>query len=191
MSKKNWIAGTVVTAAIATGCMQPEGARDVDTFKNPEQKAPDDTQLVHGARDAYIQGAVGPIVLDNTARPTAYDDGWYLSVESVVVLPERAAMTLLSVSNGTDVFRPGLDATFRLEDYGNDGPQVTLLGCVGQEEGIYDEYDMPADEVDVGITDGEGEDMDVSVSGRWFDRGEDGAKLATYREAHTSFTLTH
>jgi hypothetical protein len=178
-------------AAITTGCMQPTGSRDVDSFASPESKVKDESELVRGAHGAYIDGAVGPLVLDNTARPTAYDDGWYLSVESVVVLPDRAAMTLLSVSNGTEIFRPGLDETFRLEDYGSEGPQVTLLGCVGQEEGIYDEYDMPADEVDVNITEGEGDDMDVGVTGRWYDRGDDGMKMATYREAHTSFTLTH
>lgn len=191
MSKSTWIAGTMLTAAIATGCLQPE-SRDVNALPNPDEPSTTDQHLVRGARDAFIDGAVGPLVLHDIARPTAYDDGWYLSVESVVVLEDRAAMTLLSVSNGTDTFKPGLDATFDLEDYGDEGPQVTLLGCVGQEEGIYDEYDMPADQVDVGITEGDEDDsMDVSVTGRWYDRGDDGIRLATYREAHTSFTLMH
>ncbi len=151
--------------------------------KDPSTEGPESQGL--GIRDAYIEGTIGPAELADVAQPSIYDDGWYLSVESVVTMPDRAAMTLLMVSGGTDLVSPGLDETFTLED-----GRVTLLGCVGQESGIYDEYDLPADELDLQV-DGESEfEMDVSATARWFDRGPDGQRLMTFREAETTFTMT-
>lgn len=198
MTRTPWIAGTLMTAAITTGCMmEPEGPRDIragsaDPAYTPRPPDIDDEyDLIRSAADARITGVVGPVTLNHTARPSVYDDGWYLSVESVVELEGRAAMTLLSVSNGQDIWRPGLSQTFRIEDYSVDGPSVTMLGCVGQEVGIYDEYDMPADEVDVDIGEGEiDDDMVVTLSARWHDRDESGVKLDSFREADTSFTLS-
>ena len=195
MKKSPWVAGTMMTAALATGCMmEPQSDRDIETLPSERRvNGPDDGyRVVREAFNARIKGTVGPVTLDSTARPSVYDDGWYLSVESVVELDNRAAMTLLSVSNGGEIFMPGLKQTFNIEDYASDGPSVTMLGCVGQEVGVYDEYDMPADEVDVEITPGETEDeMVVALGARWNDRNELGERLETYRAAETTFTLAH
>ena len=192
MTKTPWIAGTLMSAAITTGCMmEPESTREIDTNDRVPSTPDEDLGVIREAFDARINGVVGPVTLDHEARPSVYDDGWYLSVESVVQLEGRAAMTLLSVSNGQDIFMPGLSETFRIEDYSVDGPSVTMLGCVGQEVGIYDEYDMPADEVDVDIEEGETEEeMVVTLNARWNDRDESGVKLDSFRAAETSFTLT-
>lgn len=194
MTRHPWVAGTMMTAAMATGClMEPERERDVEAFPNERNTGPADEEyrLVRTAFDAHIQGAVGPVVLDNPALPAVYDDGWYLSVESVVELDNRAAMTLLSVANGAEVFAPGLKRTFTIEQYTSDGPSVTMLGCVGQEVGIYDEYDMPADEVDLEITEGATNDeMVVAVNARWHERDDAGARLESFRAAETTFTLS-
>lgn len=193
MTTKPWIAGTLMTAAITTGCMlEPESSREINAEEHPRvAQNDDDYSIIRSASEARIKGVVGPVTLDHTARPSVYDDGWYLSVESVVELEGRAAMTLLSVSNGQEIWRPGLSQTFSIEDYSADGPSVTMLGCVGQEVGIYDEYDMPADEVDVDIEDGQGDDeMVVTLGARWHDRDEAGVKLDTFRAAQTAFTLS-
>jgi hypothetical protein len=148
---------------------------------------------VRGAVDGRLTGDVGPVrSLDADANLlSAYDDGYYMSVETVVELQDRAVMTLLSVSNGAEIFQPGLDATFSLDNYDSDGVQVTMLGCVGQDVGIYDEYDMPADEVKVVVDEGPNADeMDVALEARWYDRdNETGVRQETFRNAHTSFTL--
>lgn len=193
MTTKPWIAGTLMTAAITTGCMlEPESSREINAEEHPRvTQNDDDYSVIRSVSEARIKGVVGPVTLDHAARPSVYDDGWYLSIESVVELEGRAAMTLLSVSNGQDIWRPGLSQTFSIEDYSADGPSVTMLGCVGQEVGIYDEYDMPADEVDVDIEDGQGEDeMVVTLGARWNDRDEAGVKLDTFRAAQTAFTLS-
>ena len=186
------VAGSVI--AFSTGCL-------VD---RPYDRQPDDVNTnttdtstpyrpVRAAVDGKLHGQVGPLEgLDHDASLlSAYDDGYYLSVETVVELQDRAVMTLLSVSNGAEIFQPGLDATFTLDNYDTDGVQVTMLGCVGQDVGVYDEYDMPADEVHVSVTPGEDEtEMGVALQARWYDRNDQtGERLATSRNAQTEFTL--
>jgi hypothetical protein len=192
MKNTPWVAGTLMTAAIATGCLGSQEDRHVDDTDHDRlqpKSNEDEYPLVRIARDATIKGAVGPVVLDHQALPSVYDDGWYLSVESVVELEDRAAMTLLAVSNGSEILVPGLSDTFTIDDYDPDAPSITMLGCVGQEAGVYDEYDLPADEVDVEVEQGAAEnEMAVHVTARWFDRA-DGVRIDTYQQAETEFTL--
>lgn len=189
------IAGSMMVAALMTGCLverpyDPE-MDDNGLFSRPDRNG--NYRPVRGAVDGRLQGAIGPVAgLNHEANLlSAYDDGYYMSVETVVELDNRAAMTLLSVSNGADLFRPGLNATFSLDNYDNDGVQVTVLGCVGQDVGVYDEYDMPADETTVVVEEGRNADeMDVAMTARWYDRDADtGARLTTSRTAQTQFTL--
>ena len=98
----------------------------------------------------------------------------------------------LSISNGQDIFKPGLDATFDIDGYDTEGVGVTMLGCVGQEVGIYDEYDMPADEVDVRVAAGEvGTEAAVQLDARWYQRNDDGSRGVAFNTAHTEFTLLY
>jgi hypothetical protein len=66
-----------------------------------------------------------------------------------------------------------------------------MLGCVGQDVGVYDEYDMPADEVHVAVTPGSDDtEMGVALQARWYDRNDQtGERLATSKNAQTQFTL--
>ena len=188
------LAGAIVSATTAaTGCLvdrpydrSPEVAdHKIDTAQPYKP--------VRAAVDGKLRGQVGPLNnLDHDASLlSAYDDGYYLSVETVVEMPDRAVMTLLSVSNGADLFQPGLDATFSLDNYDTNGVQVTMLGCVGQDVGVYDEYDMPADQVHVQVTPGQDDtEMGVALQATWFDRDDQtGAKLPTSKLAATQFTL--
>lgn len=188
------IACSLMVASLTTGCMvdrpfEDGGGGDLFSRSRDGDEA---YRPIRGAVDGRLHGAIGPVSgLDHDANMlSAYDDGYYLSVETVVELENRAAMTLLSISNGAEVFRPGLDTTFTLENYDSEGVQVTVLGCVGQDVGIYDEYDMPADEAHVVVTDGgEPDEMDVSLTAVWYDRDPgSGARLQTARRAQTEFT---
>lgn len=192
------IAGSMMAAALvfSTGCLQgepePMGPK-IDDIQMQERDVDSSYKPVRGAVNGHLAGDIGPMTgIDASANVlSAYDDGFYLSVETVVELQERAVMTLLSISNGAEVFAPGLNATFTLENSSEDEVQVTLLGCVGQDIGVYDEYDAPADEVSVGVEEGveEGE-MNVAVQGRWYDRDAmTGAQLDSFRTASSSFTL--
>ncbi len=186
------LAGSVI--ALSTGCLvdRPYDRSLDDNAGNPDATSTS-YRPVRSAVDGSLQGQVGPLSgLDHDASLlSAYDDGYYLSVETVVQLQDRAVMTLLSVSNGADIFQPGLDATFTLDNYDTDGVQVTMLGCVGQDVGVYDEYDMPADEVHVSVTPGQDDsEMGVSLQARWYDRdAQTGERLATSKNASTEFTL--
>jgi hypothetical protein len=190
------IAGSMMTAALTTGCLV-ERPYDRDLEGDGVLSRPNDRngnyRPVRGAVDGRLQGAIGPLSgLDHQANLlSAYDDGYYMSVETVVELENRAVMTLLSVSNGGELFQPGLNATFSLDNYDNGGVQVTVLGCVGQGVGVYDEYDMPADETTVLVRDGRDmNEMDVTMTARWFDRDQQtGTRLTTSRTAQTQFTL--
>lgn len=203
--RRDKIAGSMMAAAATllivstSGCLQgepePVGPSIEDIQMDRDTGVDEGYRPVRGAVDGRLAGEIGPLSgIDSSATLlSAYDDGYYLSVETVVELFEqdRAVMTLLSVSNGADVFRPGLNATFTLENSNDDEVQVTVLGCVGQDVGVYDEYDAPADEVTVGVEEGEVEDeMNVAVQARWYDRNlTTGARLESFRSAQTQFTL--
>lgn len=191
--RRVWITASMLVAALSTGC-STQGAYDEDDGILARPGELDRAyRPVRDALDGHVTGSIGPVAgLDHDAQVlTAYDDGRYLSVETVVALEDRAAMTLLSVSNGSDLLRPGLNATFLLDDFNTGGPQVTVLGCVGQDVGLYDQYDMPADVTTIAVEEGVNEgEMDVSLAARWYDRDPTtGARLATSRFAETRFTL--
>lgn len=187
------ITASMMIMALSIGCMGPGGFDAEDGILARPGELERDYRPVQGALDGHVRGSIGPVTgLDHDAQLlSAYDDGHYLSVETVVEFEDRAAMTLLSISNGREFFRPGLNATFGLDDFNPDGTQVTVLGCVGQGVGVYDEYDMPADTATLVVEQGANADeMDVSLTARWFDRDRaTGARLQTSRLAETRFTL--
>ncbi len=193
--RRRWSLAAATALLASNACvLQPDSSRTAHALPAAAQNA--NERPVLSAHNGSVRGTIGALTLDAQSRPASYDDGWYLSVESTVQLSDRAAMTLLSVSNGSALLAPGLHASFALADFNNDAPHITMLGCVGQSIGVYDEYDMPADDVDVdvvaveeaqaGDTDAA---MDVTATGRWYDRDGDGVRLATYRAATTQFTL--
>lgn len=149
---------------------------------------------IQAALDGRVRGTVGPVqaMSEEATELSTYDDGYYVTVETVVELEDRAIMTLLSVSNVGDLFLPGNGGSWALGSEDEDGTRVTMLGCVGDEVGIYNEYDKPADEVDVVIDapeSGVDNELDVTVQGRWYQRDENGEKLDTFHDAITTFTL--
>ncbi len=197
MRSIHWM--VTATAIVSSGCAMDrledlEPRLDdlaVATFEGDPAYRP-----LRGAVDGRLAGDVGPISgIDRDANLlSAYDDGYYMSVETVVELQGRAVMTLLSVSNGSAVFAPGLSGSYALEDLlemDAEDMQVTMLGCVGQDVGVYDEFDAPADEVVLAVAEGGNDDeMAVLVSATWYHRDEaTGEKLASFSRAQTEFTL--
>ncbi len=186
------LAGTAMAAALATGCIQ-ERSYNISPQIEPNRPTLNDYASVRGAIDGHIRGDIGPVTgLNNDATEMmAFDDGDYASIETVVELPGRATMTLLSIVGPDTVLRAGFSGNFSLESYASDATNVTMLGCVGQEVDVYDEYDMPADEVNVEVVAGDQPDeLDVAVTGLWHDHdGSTGERLDSYREASTRFTL--
>ena len=191
------LAGTAIAAALSTGCLQE---RSYNVEPGVELTTPNDRGIaggsyatVRGAIDGHLIGDIGPVsgLNHDASDMVAFDDGEYASVETVVELPDRATMTLLSIAGPTTVLRPGFTGSFTLESYSSDAVNVTMLGCVGQEVDVYDEYDMPADEVTVDVTQGDQPDeLDVNVQGTWHDHDSStGERLDTFHEANTHFTL--
>lgn len=191
------LAGTAMAAALSTGCLQERSynvQRDVE-ISNPTNTDPvrGRYSTVRGAIDGHIRGDIGPVsgLNHDASEMMAFDDGEYASVETVVELPDRATMTLLSIVGPSTVLRPGFAGNFSLESYSSSAINVTMLGCVGQDVDVYDEYDMPADEVTVEVDQGdESDEIDVMVAGIWHDHdAATGERLDTFREASTQFTL--
>jgi hypothetical protein len=182
--------------ALVSGCLveRPYDLSEPDL----DRAAPNDVDVrayapARAALGGFIEGEIGPAqnISHDASALSAYDDGYYLSVETVVELQGRAAMTLLSISDPAAVMRPGYVGDHSLETYNSGGVNVTVLGCVGQEMGVYDEYDMPADDVHIGVDEGqEPGQLDVALQARWFDHDPaTGVRLATFRQASTQFTL--
>ena len=211
--------GTTAGAALlaTTGCMvdrtyQPEPSRnfednfrvdndqfredgtddDFDDFEDPSDDVQPSVPFT-GARDGLMSGDVGPAVNINQApdRLAVYDDGYYLSIEAVAQLQDRAAMLMLSASNAGDLFTAGTSRTFTFSNYEADGAQVYLLGCTGQQMDIYDEFDVPADEVDVVVEEAPGGapgEVQVQLTGLW-NRYDDRGELVDTQKASSTFTL--
>jgi hypothetical protein len=129
---------------------------------------------IASADGGRIVGDVGPALgVDSPASETsAWDGGTVVSVENVVALPDRAVMLYASITGASSLLRPGTRASFAVDDRTLDGPSVVLLGCTGREVNLYDEYDAPADVVDVVVDtaeDGPPNAIDVSMTGHWGD----------------------
>ncbi len=184
----------LTTVLLTLGCNPGEEpmldqARGVAVADEPAALGP-----IQGALGGRVRGTVGPVQSMSEAATdlSTYDDGYYVTVETVVEKPDQAVMTLLSVSNVGDLFLAGNGGSWSLGAEDEDGTRVTMLGCVGDQVGIYNQYDKPADEVDVVIDAPASEldnEVDVTVQGRWFARDENGEKLDTFRDAVTTFTL--
>lgn len=184
----------LTTVILTLGCNPGEEpvldeARGVNVANEPATLGP-----IQGAIGGRVRGTVGPVeaMSEDATELSTYDDGYYVTVETVVEKPEQAVMTLLSVSNVGDLFLAGNGGSWSLGSEDEDGTRVTMLGCVGDEVGIYNQYDKPADEVDVVIDEPESgldNELDVTVQGRWFARDENGEKLDTFHDAVTTFTL--
>lgn len=149
---------------------------------------------VQSARDGHIAGDIGPVegVDAPVGQLGAWDDGSYLAVEAAAQLEDRAVMIFVSASNAKDLFVPGGRGHFVFGEYDGVGAQVGVLGCVGQEIDTYDQYDAPADEVDVVVEapkDGVGgpADVEVTVTGTWFI--EHAGEETELRTASSTFVL--
>lgn len=182
----------LTTALLTLGCSGGDPA--LDGTRDAAVAEPTVLGPIQAALGGRVRGDVGPVdgLSDEASELSTYDDGYYVTVETVVEQPDRAIMTLLSVSNVGDLFRPGNGGSWSLGSENEDGTRVTMLGCVGDEVGIYNQYDKPADEVNVVIDapeSGLANETDVTVSGRWYMRDENGDQLETFKDAVTTFTL--
>jgi hypothetical protein len=184
----------LTTVLLALGC-SAGGSPAVDETRGVAV-ADEPTALgpIQAALGGRVRGNIGPVtgMSAEATELSTYDDGYYVTVETVVEQPERAIMTLLSVSNAGDLFLAGNGGAWSLGAEDEDGTRVTMLGCVGDQVGIYNQYDKPADEVDLVIDEPESDlenEVDVTVQGRWFERDENGEKLDTFHDAITTFTL--
>jgi hypothetical protein len=129
---------------------------------------------ISAAERGHIVGDVGPALdLDQEATfVSAWDGGVFVSVETVVALPTRVAMLYASFSAPTQLLRPGVRQSFRLADRQLDQPSVVLLACTGRDIDDYDEFDAPADAVDIVVdeaVDGPPGAVDVQVTGQFED----------------------
>lgn len=190
----------VLTASLAGGCLADQQTDVLDGYgvgrvNTPSRDIPtaiDETETIQTALNGYLRGDIGPArgVDQSPDRLSSYQDGSYAAIESVVSLPDRVAMMLVYVYRADELFVAGTHETFYVDEFDNfDGAmQVTALGCTGQQMDVFDEYDVPADEVEVIVEaapDGQPGDVDVVATARWYDA--DG--LGTSQEASSSFRL--
>ena len=182
-----------LSGALSGGCLMDGPAHaSIEQPRSDDRVTGEPYRPIIDAVAGRLSGDIGPMSgLDHQATQlSAYDDGYYISIETVVEMQDRAVMTLLSVSQGAELFKPGLKATFLLDD--DSQTRVTVLGCVGQDVDVYDEWDKPADEVDIEVNAPEEnpDELEVDLMARWFDRDEYGERLSTFRSGATTLTLT-
>ncbi len=198
---KVMITGSLLAALVSTGCIVerqyselPSDA-DFDVDSTAFDRGP--ATSLRQAVDGRIFGDVGPVRdIDHEASElSAYDDGYYGSVEMVVEPSrENAAMTIINVNGGLDhqALRPGLNAHFSADSYPTDENElyVTTIGCAGEMYAW--DFDAPADDTEIQVDESAEEgNLDVTVTSRWFERDPStGARADTFTEATSTFTLT-
>ena len=196
---KTLITGSLIAAAISSGCIverqYSDGSNEeFDVLEAPFERGPNTS--LREAIDGRIRGDVGPVRgLDERASElTAYDDGYYGSIE-LIVEPTRddAAMTIININGGLDhpALRPGLSATFSADSYPTDENElyVTTIGCAGEKYAW--DFDAPADDTELVVEQGATEEeLEVTVTSRFYERDPTtGARLDSFTEAESTFTL--
>jgi hypothetical protein len=103
-------------------------------------------------------GEVGSYLFnDNEARTSGYfydeSSGWQMtSIDTrTTVVGNEAVMVLLNIEGDllSDQLKNG--AVFTWDDWGNSGVYVDAIGCSG-DEGQWQDFDAPADEVEIQVT---------------------------------------
>jgi hypothetical protein len=141
---------------------------DVDEVVEDAPDEVDGARLLQSAVGVGLTGDIGPArdIKESSPMTSVYDDGWYAAIESVAVLPDRAAMLMLSVSNPAEALAPGA-RTWTFSAQSGD-TQVIAVGCAGADVGYYDEFDVPADEVDVVVEETpEPGEVIIQATARW------------------------
>lgn len=141
---------------------------DLDEVVEEDLDEGDGARLLQSAVGVGLTGDIGPArdIKESSPMASVYDDGWFAAIESVAVQPDRAAMLMLSVSNPAVALVPGA-RTWSFSEQSGD-TQVIALGCAGAEVGYYDEFDVPADEVDVVVEETpEPGEVIIQATARW------------------------
>ncbi|OGQ15883.1 MAG: hypothetical protein A2138_15260 [Deltaproteobacteria bacterium RBG_16_71_12] len=120
-----------------------------------------------GVRDGHLAGQVGPAWVDAVAEPLrAYAAMSTLRVMGVALQDDRAVMMQVTLRTDDVALVPGTRERFDAADVG----RLVLLGCVGQSLDVYDEYDRPADDVELvvdPVPGGGPGDVSVLLDGLW------------------------
>jgi len=141
---------------------------DVDAVDDGGLDEVDGARLIQSALGIGLSGDIGPArdLKESSPMGSVYDDGWFAAIESVAVLPDRAAMLMLSVSNPVEALVTGT-RTWTFSEQSGD-TQVIAIGCTGADVGYYDEFDVPADEVDVVVEETpEPGEVVIQATARW------------------------
>lgn len=127
-----------------------------------------------GVREGRLVGQVGPAWVDTPADPLhAYAAMSTLRVVGASLQDDRAVMLQVTLHTDDVSLQPGTSARYGTDDAG----VLVLLGCVGQSLDVFDEYDRPADEVDLTVEAAPGGgagDVSVVLDGVWWQAGRDG-----------------
>ena len=151
----------LLLAAATLGCgVEP-------LVERPHERASPWDAPVIGVRSGWLQGQVGPAQVDAAAAPlAAYTAMSALRVVGVARDEERAVMLQVTLRTDDVELVPGVHEQFTPDDAG----RLVLLGCVGQAIDVYDEFDSPADEVELDVAPAHGGgpgDVQVQLTGRW------------------------
>lgn len=155
------LAATLGLAPVLSGC----GTEPIGPAPLEARSSYDDP--VVGVKAGRLQGQVGPASVDAAADPlAAYAAMSTLRVLGVAREEARAVMMQVTLRIDEIELVPGVIERFGADDLG----RLVLLGCVGQAIDTYDEFDRPANDVELVVErapDGGAGDVSVQVTGTW------------------------
>ena len=154
--KKLATLATLISAVAIVGCTAETPYTEPSNLEGFESVAGDNFYDYGNMllRQGEMRGDVGSVrgIDSDASMLTGYDDGEWASVEVHADTTRGSAMNLLEVQGGMDELEPGFEGTFSSDDY-NETLNVQVINCSGDSRYDWD-YDAPADEVDVVVTEG-------------------------------------
>lgn len=114
--------------------------------------------------DVVLEAVLGPVAVQvgDTVRVDAYHeaygaDGFTEVMTTAPDVDDGAAMVLLFFQGGLDheALVPGAEFSFSRDTNSIEGLSIDAIGCSGPEDGNWSDFDVPADDIDVVVEEGE------------------------------------
>lgn len=114
--------------------------------------------------DVILEAVLGPVAVrvDDSVRVDAYHETYGTSgfTEVMTTAPEvedGAAMVLLFIDGGLnhEALVPGAAFNFSPDSRNIEGLSIDAIGCSGPEDGNWSDFDVPAEDIDIIVEEGE------------------------------------
>jgi|GEM_PF-1748101 len=176
---------TIVATTFSAGCVMEReapmpSAYDVEVREDTPSAWAESPPMTEphveedGLLSGHLTGTMGPVTVDTDAvHFNTWKEQTFTEINTVAPDADGgAAMTILLFNGPLSELEVGVAQRFSWDGNGtNDGMWVDAIGCSGPQEGRWTYFDVPAEEVDVVVDEGEEPGTRVLAYAAHFDEG--------------------